>query len=206
MQMADEPDDSETERDHENQKNNSAFPSLFAQGNAPSSDAAVVAPAFVLERHDPKNYQRQSNRESDLQPLREGFSAAHSNSGTRLRQFEIRRLIDVSGFEPAALLAEFRPRIINGTERPAQLLRQLRRVPSLGLDRFEQLQMLRETFVRRANRLELLLAVVSFAFEDDEGARELVRHFRAAALEFFLAPAQLFQFAFLFFDLLLLPL
>src|SRR5947209_16852152 len=50
MQMADEPDNREAERDHENQKNDSAFPSLFAQGNAPSSDAAVVAPALVLKR------------------------------------------------------------------------------------------------------------------------------------------------------------
>ena len=115
-------------------------------------------------------------------------------------------MIDVPGFEPAALLAEFRPRVIHRAERAAQLFRQLRRVPGLGLDRFEQLQMLGETFVRRANGLELLLAVVSFAFEDDEGTRELVRHFRAAAFEFFLAPAQLFQFALLFFDLLLLPL
>ena len=166
MQMADEPENREAERDHENQKNDSAFPSLFAQGNAPSSDAAVIAPALVLERdrdikpaaalagagqqflplparsflgdarsfrdhaleffdfaaqlrfalgefflllverrpgfrrsaahakslrlrghpekneerHDPKNYQRQSNRESDLQPLRERFSAARSQS------------------------------------------------------------------------------------------------------------------------------
>ena len=166
MQMADEPENREAKRDHENQKNDSAFPSLFAQGNAPSSDAAVIAPALVLkrdrnikpaaafagagqqflplparsflgharsfrdhaleffdfaaqrgfalgefflllverrpgfrrsaahakslrlrghpekneERHDPKNYQRQSNRESDLQPLRERFSAARSQS------------------------------------------------------------------------------------------------------------------------------
>jgi len=166
MQMADEPENREAERDHENQKNDSAFPSLFAQGNASSSDAAVIAPALVLERdrdikpaaafagagqqllplparsflgharsfrnhtleffhfaaqlrfalgefvlllverrpgfrrsaahakslrlrghpekneerHDPKNYQRQSNRESDLQPLRERFSAARSQS------------------------------------------------------------------------------------------------------------------------------
>ena len=166
MQMADEPEDRETERDHENQKNNSAFPPFFPQGNTPPADAAIVAPAFVLERHgdiepapafagtgqqffplparsflsdarrfsdhaleffhfaaqfrfalgefflllverrpgfrrsaahakslclrghpeeneerhDPKNYQRQGDREADLQPLREGFSAAHSQS------------------------------------------------------------------------------------------------------------------------------
>jgi hypothetical protein len=48
--MADEPDDCETERDHENQKNNPAFPPLFAQGNAAAAAAAIVRPALVLER------------------------------------------------------------------------------------------------------------------------------------------------------------
>ena len=164
MQMADEPEDCKTERDHENQKNNPAFPPLLAQGNTPPADAAIVAPALVLkrdrniepapaftgagqqflplparsflgharrfrdhaleffhftaqlrfalgefflllverrpgfrrsaahakslrlrghpekneERHDPKNYQRQGDREADLQPLRKGFSATQS--------------------------------------------------------------------------------------------------------------------------------
>lgn len=166
MQMADEPENRETERDNKNQKNNPAFPPLFAERNAPPADAPIIAPAFVLERdrniepapafagagqqflslparsflghprrfrdhaleffhfaaqfrfalgefflllverrpgfrrsvahakslrlrghpekneerHDPKNNQRQRDRESDLQPLRERFSAAHSQS------------------------------------------------------------------------------------------------------------------------------
>ena len=92
-------------------------------------------------------------------------------------------------FEPASLLAEFRPRIIHRAERTTQLLRQFRRVPALRIDSFQQLQMLRETFVGRADLLEFLLAIVTFAFQDHERSGKLVRHLRAAALEFFLAPA-----------------
>ena len=65
--------------------------------------------------------------------------------------------------------------------------------------------MLRKTFVGRADLFEFLLRIVTFPLQDYEGARKLVRHFRAPAFEFFLTPAQLFQLALLFLDLLGLP-
>ena len=66
--------------------------------------------------------------------------------------------------------------------------------------------MLRKTLVGRTNLFEFFLRIVSFAFENHERPRQLVRHFSAPAFQFFLAPAQLFQFAFLLLDLLRLPL
>ena len=108
--------------------------------------------------------------------------------------------------EPAPLLAEFRPRVVHRAEGAAQFFRQIRRVPALGLDRFEQLEVLGETFVSRADLFELLLRIVTFPFQDHERSRELVRHFRPPALQFFLAPAQLFQLALLLLDLFRLPL
>ena len=48
--MARQPDDGDTKRNHENKKNDPAFAAFLPQRDAPASDAAIVAPAFVLER------------------------------------------------------------------------------------------------------------------------------------------------------------
>src|SRR2546421_180637 len=64
--------------------------------------------------------------------------------------------------------------------------------------------MLSKTFPHRAQLLEPFLRVVSFAFQNNERTREFVAHLGAAAFEFFLFPAQLLEFALLFFDLVLL--
>ena len=48
---------------------------------------------------------------------------------------------------------------------------------------FEQLEVLREAFVRCADLLQFLLRIVAFAFQDHERARKFVRHFRAATLQ-----------------------
>ena len=50
MEMADQPDDRQTERDHQDQENDAAFPPFLAQRFASSAGAAVVSPAFILER------------------------------------------------------------------------------------------------------------------------------------------------------------
>ena len=65
--------------------------------------------------------------------------------------------------------------------------------------------MLRKTFVGGADLLQLLLRIVAFPFQDHERARKFVRHLRAAPLQLFLSPAQFFQLALLFLDLLRLP-
>ena len=51
MKMAHQPDDGDTKRNHENKKNDPAFAPFLSQRDAPPADAAIVAPAFVLERH-----------------------------------------------------------------------------------------------------------------------------------------------------------
>lgn len=66
--------------------------------------------------------------------------------------------------------------------------------------------MLSKALVRRPDLFEFFLRIVPFTFEDHERPRQLVRHLSAPAFKFFLAPAQLFQFALLFLDLLRLPL
>ena len=48
--MSHQPDDCDTERDHQNEKNNPAFPPFFPQRDATAPDTAVVTPALVLER------------------------------------------------------------------------------------------------------------------------------------------------------------
>lgn len=50
MEMADEPDDRDTERNHENKKNNPALAPFLAHRNTTTAGAVIVAPAFVLER------------------------------------------------------------------------------------------------------------------------------------------------------------
>ena len=56
--------------------------------------------------------------------------------------------------EPAPLLAEFGPGVVHRAEGAAQFLRQFGGVPALGFDRLEQLQMLGEALVGRADLLE----------------------------------------------------
>ena len=51
MQMADEPDDRDAERDHQYQKNDPAFASFFPERFSPAVRSAFVAPPFVLECH-----------------------------------------------------------------------------------------------------------------------------------------------------------
>ena len=52
--------------------------------------------------------------------------------------------------QSAALLAEFRPRIVHRAQRAAQFLVQIRSGSSFWIDRFDQFQMLAETFPGRA--------------------------------------------------------
>jgi len=48
--MAHQPDDGDTERNHQNKKNDPAFAPFLPQRDAPAPDVAVVPPALVLER------------------------------------------------------------------------------------------------------------------------------------------------------------
>ena len=66
--------------------------------------------------------------------------------------------------------------------------------------------MLLKTLASSADLLELFLRVVSFPLQHDKRSRQLVSEFCAAALEFFLTPAQFFQLAFLLLNLILLSL
>src|SRR4029450_4670181 len=66
--------------------------------------------------------------------------------------------------------------------------------------------MLTKTFSSSADLLEPFLRVIRFALEDNESARQLVGHFRATALQFFLATAEFFELPLLFFYLFLLAL
>jgi len=50
MQMAHQPDDREAERDDEDEKDDSAFAPFFPKRSALSAGAAIVSPAFVLQR------------------------------------------------------------------------------------------------------------------------------------------------------------
>src|ERR1044072_2022913 len=111
------------------------------------------------QRQESENDDRQGDGESDLHPLHERFAAQARGACVDLRQIDFARLRVAARFEPAALLTELRASIIHRAEGAAQFLRQLRRVPALGLDRFEQLQMLSETLVRCADLFELLLAI-----------------------------------------------
>ena len=49
MQMADQPDDRDTERDHQHEKNYSAFAPFFPERFSPAVRPSFVAPALVLE-------------------------------------------------------------------------------------------------------------------------------------------------------------
>ena len=66
--------------------------------------------------------------------------------------------------------------------------------------------MLTETFPSRTKLLEPPLRIVRLPLEHNERACQLVGHFRAAPVQFFLTTAQFFELAFLFFNLLLLAL
>lgn len=48
--MAHQPDDGDAKRNHQNKKHHSAFAPFLPQRDTPATDAAIVAPAFVLER------------------------------------------------------------------------------------------------------------------------------------------------------------
>lgn len=48
--MRHQPDDGDTERDHQNEKNDPAFAPFLPERNAPAPDAGIVTPALVLER------------------------------------------------------------------------------------------------------------------------------------------------------------
>ena len=50
MQMADEPDDRHAKRDHQHQKNYSAFAPFFPKRFSSATGSSFVAPAFILER------------------------------------------------------------------------------------------------------------------------------------------------------------
>src|SRR5882762_9466910 len=84
-----------------------------------------------------------------------------------------------------------------------QIEKQKRELEELSR-RQEELERGRAEMTDKLTRsLELLLRVVGFAFQNHERARQLVSHLRAPALQFFLAPAQFLQLAFLFLDLFL---
>jgi len=48
--MTYEPEDRETERDDQNEKDNAALASLLSQRDSPAADWSVVGPSFVLKR------------------------------------------------------------------------------------------------------------------------------------------------------------
>jgi hypothetical protein len=50
MEMADQPDDGDTERNHQDEKNDPAFAPFLAHRNTAAAGAAIIAPAFVLQR------------------------------------------------------------------------------------------------------------------------------------------------------------
>ena len=66
--------------------------------------------------------------------------------------------------------------------------------------------MLPEAFPGCTDLLETTLCVVTLTLEHNKRAGQFVGHFRATVLQFILATTKLFQFALLFFDLLLLSL
>jgi hypothetical protein len=51
MQMADKPYDCDRERGEKKQKNNPAFPSLFAKATRPSNAAASIEGLSTLQRY-----------------------------------------------------------------------------------------------------------------------------------------------------------
>ena len=108
--------------------------------------------------------------------------------------------------EAAALLAVLGPGVVHRAQGAAQFLAQFRRIPGARIDRFEQFEMLAETFAGGAELLHFFLGVVGFTLEHDERAGQLVGHLGAAVFQFFLAATELLQLALLFFDLFLLAL
>ena len=50
MEMADQPEDGDAKRNHQDEKNDPAFAPFLAHGNAAAAGAVIVAPAFILER------------------------------------------------------------------------------------------------------------------------------------------------------------
>ena len=62
------------------------------------------------------------------------YCAAERNIRRRIRQRDLARLLADGRGEAAALLTEFRARIIHRAERAAQFLLQVGRVPTLRVD------------------------------------------------------------------------
>ena len=96
MEVAHQPDDGDTKRNHQNKKNDPAVAPFFPQRDTPAADAAVVAPAFVLE----------SDR--DIQP-----AAAFAGAGQQVLALSPRSFLgDTRSFRDHALeLFHFAPKL-----------------------------------------------------------------------------------------------
>ncbi len=85
--MAHKPDDGDTKRNHQNKKHDPAFAPFLPQRDAPAADAAIVAPAFVLER------------DRDIQP-----AAAFAGAGQQFLALPARSFLgDAGSFRDHAL-------------------------------------------------------------------------------------------------------
>jgi hypothetical protein len=94
--MAHQPNDGDTKRNHQNKKHDSAFAPFLPQRDAPAADAAIVAPAFVLER------------DRDIQP-----AAAFAGAGQQFLALPARSFLgDAGSFRDHALqLVHFAPKL-----------------------------------------------------------------------------------------------
>src|SRR5207248_11014184 len=99
------------------------------------------------------------------------------------------RILSRDRLQTTSLLTEFRARIVYRTKRPAQFPVQIRRIPTFGIDSFQYLEMLAEAFARGPQLFEFVLRLVRFPLQHHQRTRQLIRHLRPAAFQFFLPPA-----------------